>query len=184
MMLPLPEMAAIFLVAIVCSAGIGIIGVGALWLSRRRSLRARLSIIVATTLVSVLTGMVAISAAMYLSEHDLYVFLTVALASLLSTMVVTWFLGRLIAREYEDLRSLTAEMGEGHRLGDLSDPKDVSETALLRAELVATSRKLADSAMRWPRSIAHDASSSPGSPMICELRWPGSRPWPRLSRTG
>ncbi|MGO2152316.1 MAG: hypothetical protein ACTH3O_00275, partial [Brevibacterium aurantiacum] len=128
MMLPLPEMAAIFLVAIVCSAGIGIIGVGALWLSRRRSLRARLSIIVATTLVSVLTGMVAISAAMYLSEHDLYVFLTVALASLLSTMVVTWFLGRLIAREYEDLRSLTAEMGEGHRLGDLSDPKDVSET--------------------------------------------------------
>lgn len=145
MMLPLPEMAAIFLVAIVCSAGIGIIGVGALWLSRRRSLRARLSIIVATTLVSVLTGMVAISAAMYLSEHDLYVFLTVALASLLSTMVVTWFLGRLIAREYEDLRSLTAEMGEGHRLGDLSDPKDVSETALLRAELVATSRKLADS---------------------------------------
>ncbi|PCC42426.1 sensor histidine kinase [Brevibacterium aurantiacum] len=145
MMLPLPEMAAIFLVAIVCSAGIGIIGVGALWLSRRRSLRARLPIIVATTLVSVLTGMVAISAAMYLSEHDLYVFLTVALASLLSTMVVTWFLGRLIAREYEDLRSLTAEMGEGHRLGDLSDPKDVSETALLRAELVATSRKLADS---------------------------------------
>lgn len=165
-MLPLPDMASIFLVAILCSAVIGLLGVGALWLSRRRSLRARLTIIVATTLVSVLTGMIAISAAMYLSEHDLLVFLTVACASLLSTLVVTWFLSRLIAREYEDLKTLTAEVGEGHRLNAPSDPRDMSETAQLRAELVATSRKLADSreeALALDRSrreliawIAHD----------------------------
>lgn len=145
MLLPLPELLKIFVVACLCSAVIGLIGVSALWLGRRRSLTVRLTIIVATTLLSVLTGMIAISAAMYLSEHDLYVFLTVALASLLSTIAVTWFLSRFIAREYRDLRALAAEVGEGHRLGDLGDPKDVSETALLRTELVATSRKLADS---------------------------------------
>lgn len=145
MLLPLPEMLRIFIVAFLSSAVIGVIGVGALWLGRRRSLRVRLTIIVATTLASVLTGMVAISAAMYLSEHDLYVFLTVAFASLLSTIVVTWFLGRGITREHENLRALTAAVGDGRRLGDFGDPKDVSETALLRAELVATSRKLADS---------------------------------------
>ena len=145
MFLPLSEMARIFLVAGLCSAAVGLLGVGALWLGRRRSLTVRLTIIVATTLVSVLTGMVAISAAMYLSEHDLYVFFTVAFASLLSTVVVTWFLARGISREYEDLRALTAEVGQGRRLGDPSDPKDVSETALLRSELVATSRRLADS---------------------------------------
>ena len=145
MMLPLPEMLRIFLVAFLCSAATGVLGVSALWLGRRRSLRVRLTIIVATTLASVLTGMIAISAAMYLSEHDLYVFLTVAFASLLSTIVVTWFLARGITREHEDLRALTAEVGDGRRLGDLGDPKDVSETALLRAELVATSRRLADS---------------------------------------
>lgn len=148
MMLPLPEMLRIFVVAILCSAVIGLLGVGSLWLGRRRSLRVRLTIIVATTLASVLTGMIAISAAMYLSEHDLYVFLTVAFASLLSTIAVTWFLARGITREYENLRALTAAVGDGRRLGDLGDlvdPKDVSETALLRAELVATSRRLADS---------------------------------------
>ena len=144
-MLPLPEMVRIFVVACLCSASVGLLGVGGLWLGRRRSLTVRLTIIVATTLLSVLTGMVAISAAMYLSEHDLYVFLTVAFASLLSTVIVTWFLSRGVAREYEDLRALTAEVGEGRRLGDPSDPKDVSETALLRSELVATSRRLADS---------------------------------------
>lgn len=145
MMLPVPEMLRIFLVAFLCSAAIGILGVGGLWLGRRRSLRVRLTVIVVTTLASVLTGMIAISAAMYLSRHDLYVFLTVALASLLSTIVVTWFLSRGITREHENLRALTAEVGDGRRLGDLGDPKDVSETALLRAELVATSRRLADS---------------------------------------
>lgn len=144
-MLPLPEMVRIFVVACLCSAAVGLLGVGGLWLGRRRSLTVRLTIIVATTLLSVLTGMVAISAAMYLSRHDLYVFLTVALASLLSTVIVTWFLSRGVAREYKDLRALTAEVGEGRRLGDPSDPKNVSETALLRSELVATSRRLADS---------------------------------------
>lgn len=145
MMLPVPEMLRIFIVAFLCSAAIGVLGVGGLWLGRRRSLRVRLTVIVVTTLASVLTGMLAISAAMYLSRHDLYVFLTVALASLLSTIVVTWFLSRGITREHENLRALTAEVGDGRRLGDLGDPKDVSETALLRAELVATSRRLADS---------------------------------------
>lgn len=145
MFLPLPEMVRIFVVACLCSAAVGLLGVGGLWLARRRSLTVRLSIVVATTLMSVLTGMIAISAAMYLSEHDLYVFLTVAFASLLSTLAVTWFLGRVIAREYEDLRILMAEVGEDHRLGDITGPKDMSETASLRAELVATSAKLADS---------------------------------------
>ncbi|WP_350269620.1 HAMP domain-containing sensor histidine kinase [Brevibacterium sp. CBA3109] len=145
MFLPLPEMVRIFVVACLCSAAVGLLGVGGLWLARRRSLTVRLSIVVATTLISVLTGMIAISAAMYLSEHDLYVFLTVAFASLLSTLAVTWFLGRVIAREYEDLRILMAEVGEGHRLGGITGPKDMSETASLRAELVATSAKLADS---------------------------------------
>ncbi|TSI19545.1 sensor histidine kinase KdpD [Brevibacterium aurantiacum] len=144
MLLPLPEMSIIFLVAIGCSVVIGALGVVALWLFRRRSLRVRLVIIVATTLSSVLAGMIAISAAMYLSEHDLYVFFTVAFASFLSTMVVTWVLGRLIAREYRDLKTLTAEVGEGRRLGASHDPKDVSETAQVKAELISTSQKLAD----------------------------------------
>ncbi|MDN6529226.1 MAG: hypothetical protein L0K67_09135, partial [Brevibacterium sp.] len=64
MLLPLPEMVRIFVVACLCSATIGLLGVGGLWLARRRSLTVRVAIIVAATLVSVLTGMVAISAAM------------------------------------------------------------------------------------------------------------------------
>lgn len=145
MILPFPDMVVIFLVAMLCSAIVGGFGLGALWLSRRRPLTMRLGIIVATTLGSVLTGMIAISSAMYLSEHDLIVFLTVAVASLLSTLLVTWVLARLIAREYRDLKRMTAEVGMGHRLGAVSNPKDISETAQLKAELIATSDKLADS---------------------------------------
>ncbi|WP_166973778.1 sensor histidine kinase [Brevibacterium atlanticum] len=144
MPLPLPDLTIIFLVAIGCSLLVGALGVFALWLARRRTLTVRLTIIVATTLISVLAGMVAIASAMYLSEHDLIVFLTVAAASLVSTALVTLILGRIVAREHRELRALAAEVGLGRRLGEVPDERDASETAQLRAELVATSVRLAD----------------------------------------
>ncbi|WP_210603250.1 sensor histidine kinase [Brevibacterium oceani] len=144
MLLPLPDSATIFVVAFGCSGIVGALGLLALWLARRRTLTMRLAIIVATTLCSVLAGMVAIASAMYLSEHDLFVFLTVAAASLVSTAVVTLVLGRVVAREHRDLRALTTEVGQGRRLSATPDAKDASETARLRAELVAMSNRLAD----------------------------------------
>lgn len=153
MMLSPADIGVIFLVAILCAAVVGMLGTGLLFLARRRSLRLRLAVLVGTALASVLAGMIAISAAMYLSEHDLGVFLTVSAASLVSALAVSWVLGRLVAREYDHLTRLTAEVGAGHRLGHSDaegangakgERKDTSEAAALRAELVATSERLAD----------------------------------------
>lgn len=144
MFLPLADLATIFAVSTVCSVVICGVAIGGLKLVKRRSLTVKLVIIVGTTLASVLAGMIAVSAAMYLSQHDLYVFFAVAGSSVLSSLAVALVLGRVIATDLQGLRRLAADIGLGQRIDLPQDPKDTSETARLRAELLATSNRLAD----------------------------------------
>jgi signal transduction histidine kinase len=130
------------------SGAIGLGGLVALRLRRRRSLRASLVIVAVVTVLAMIGGMVATAQAMFLSAHDLAVAVVVAVISGGVALILALTLGRIVVA---DSRALAAAV---RQLGDSS--LDAGQPRALTAELAQVSEQLAHTGQRLTESRARE----------------------------
>ncbi|KQV07657.1 sensor histidine kinase [Leifsonia sp. Root112D2] len=144
-MIPFSDLVAILSIALVCALVIGAFGLAVLRLARRAPLLAQLCVVVATAIVSVTVGMIAVAQEMYLSPHDLVVTFYVAGVAALVSLGVALVLGRAFTRNAVRLREITRSISEGQRIQFTADDSQNAEFGDLAADLAETSRRLAES---------------------------------------
>ncbi len=144
-MIPLPDLAIIVGIAASCALLAGLLGALALHVARGRSLLVRVFIVVLTGMLSVVSGMIAVAQAMFLSGHDLLVGMWVAAAATVASLVVALVLGRAFTREAERVRRLAADLGDDEVIAPASGvPGGGSGLAMVEAELARTAQRLKD----------------------------------------
>ncbi|MFG2370142.1 sensor histidine kinase [Streptomyces sp. NPDC048504] len=134
----------ILLFAFLGAAAAGVLGAGALWLLRRRSLTASVSVVAAVAVTAMLAGTLAVAQAMFLSRHDLSVVTTVVAMAAVVSLLTALLLGRWVVARSRELALAARDFGDG---GDYSAPARpaTAELADVSRELAATSAKLAES---------------------------------------
>ncbi|MEV0478379.1 sensor histidine kinase, partial [Streptomyces prunicolor] len=134
----------IALFAFLGAAAAGVLGAGALWLLRRRSLTASVSVVAAVAVTAMLAGTLAVAQAMFLSRHDLSVVTTVVAMAAVVSLLTALLLGRWVVARSRELALAARDFGDG---GDYSAPARpaTAELADVSRELAATSAKLAES---------------------------------------
>lgn len=110
-------------------------------LSRAASLAARLVVLVAATVLSVVAATLAIAVQMYISQHDLVVLIWVIAVAALLSLAVAWVIGSQLRRAGALLRSTAREIAEGAVVP--ANAVEGRELAELSVELAETSRRLA-----------------------------------------
>ncbi|WP_328674970.1 sensor histidine kinase [Streptomyces sp. NBC_00343] len=138
------DIALIALFAFLGAAGAGVLGAGALWLLRRRSLTASVSVVAAVAVTAMLAGTLAVAEAMFLSAHDLTVVTTVVAMAAVVSLATALLLGRWVVARSRELALAARDFGDG---GDFFAPgrPATAELADLSRELAATSARLAES---------------------------------------
>ncbi|WP_406141911.1 sensor histidine kinase [Streptomyces sp. NBC_01089] len=137
----------IALYAFLGAGAAGLLGAGALWRLRHRSVALSLTVISAVAVIAMLAGTLAVARAMFLSPHDLKVVtLVVAMAAVVS-LATALLLGRWVVAGSRALTLAARSFGDG---GDFAEPggAPTAELADLGRELAATSEKLAVSRRR------------------------------------
>ncbi|MFJ3896257.1 sensor histidine kinase [Streptomyces sp. NPDC090083] len=134
----------IALFAFLGAAAAGVLGAGALWLLRRRSLTASVAVVAAVAVTAMLAGTLAVAQAMFLSSHDLSVVTTVVAMAAVVSLLTALLLGRWVVARSRELALAARDFGDG---GDFSAPAGpaTAELADLSRELAATSAKLTES---------------------------------------
>ncbi|MGQ4479557.1 sensor histidine kinase [Streptomyces sp. SAS_276] len=134
----------IALFAFLGAAAAGVLGAGALWLLRRRSLTVSVAVVAAVAVTAMLAGTLAVAQAMFLSSHDLSVVTTVVAMAAVVSLLTALLLGRWVVARSRELALAARDFGDG---GDFSAPVGpaTAELADLSRELAATSAKLAES---------------------------------------
>ncbi|MFD4559326.1 sensor histidine kinase [Streptomyces sp. NPDC058469] len=134
----------IALFAFLGAAVAGVLGVGALWMLRRRSLTASVSVVAAVAVTAMLAGTLAVAQAMFLSRHDLSVVTTVVAMAAVVSLLTALLLGRWVVARSRELALAARDFGDG---GDYFAPARpaTAELADVSRELAATSAKLAES---------------------------------------
>ncbi|MFF9772659.1 sensor histidine kinase [Streptomyces sp. NPDC013978] len=125
----------------------GLLGAVALWLLRRRSLIASLTVVAAVAVTAMLAGTLAVAWAMFLSPHDLWVVTMVAAMAAVVSLATALLLGRWVVARSRALQLAARSFGDG---GSYTAPVGpaTAELASLSAELAATSAKLTESRQR------------------------------------
>lgn len=145
-MIPLPDLAIIVTIVAVCALIVGLLGALALHLARGRSLLVRVFVVVLTGMLSVVSGMIAVAQAMFLSGHDLLVGMWVAAAATVASLAVALVLGRAFTREAERVRRLAADLDDDDAA--VSAPAGTTGggtgLAVVEAELARTAQRLKD----------------------------------------
>jgi signal transduction histidine kinase len=143
--------AQIVLIAAGCSGSVGTIGLGAIWLLRRASLRLSLMVGGATTILAVVSGTLGTANAMFISQHDLRVVAMVCVVAGLVAFGFAWLLGRQVEASSLALRQAARSLGqEGAGFSPPAGPMAAELSALSR-ELAATADKLYQSRERERR---------------------------------
>ncbi|MEV0480361.1 HAMP domain-containing sensor histidine kinase [Streptomyces sp. NPDC050508] len=134
----------IALFAFLGAAAAGVLGAGALWLLRRRSLTASVSVVAAVAVTAMLAGTLAVAQAMFLSRHDLSVVTTVVAMAAVVSLLTALLLGRWVVARSRELALAARDFGDD---GDFFAPDRpaTAELSGLSRELAATSAKLAES---------------------------------------
>ncbi|WP_217242563.1 sensor histidine kinase KdpD [Streptomyces sp. AC555_RSS877] len=122
----------------------GLLGAGALWLIRRRSLTASLAVVSAVAVTAMLAGTLAVAQAMFLSSHDLSVVTTVVAMAAVVSLATALLLGRWVVARSRALTAAARSFGDGGHFAAPDGPATAELSALSR-ELAATSAKLAES---------------------------------------
>ncbi|MEU8787977.1 HAMP domain-containing sensor histidine kinase [Streptomyces sp. NPDC048643] len=135
---------AMALYAFLGAAAAGLGGAGVLWLIRRRSLTASLTVVAAVAVCAMLAGTLVVAWAMFLSSHDLYVVTTVVAMAAVVSLATALLLGRWVVARSRALTLAARSFGDG---GDFAAPTGpaTAELSALSRELAATSRKLSES---------------------------------------
>ncbi|MFD9445890.1 sensor histidine kinase [Streptomyces sp. NPDC060006] len=122
----------------------GLLGAGVLWLIRRRSLTASLTVVVAVAVASMLAGTLAVAWAMFLNSHDLTVVTMVVAMAAVVSLATALLLGRRVVAGSRAITAAARSFGEG---GHFAAPAGsvTAELSELSRELAMTSAKLAES---------------------------------------
>ncbi|WP_086784457.1 sensor histidine kinase [Streptomyces caniscabiei] len=137
----------IALFAFLGAVAAGLLGAVALWLLRRRSLVASLTVVAAVAVTAMLAGTLAVAWAMFLSSHDLWVVTTVVAMAAVVSLATALLLGRWVVARSRALQLAARSFGDGGSFTAPAGPA-TAELASLSAELAATSAKLAESRQR------------------------------------
>ena len=129
------------------AGGAGLLGWPAVRLLRRRSLALSLLCVAAVTVLAMTAGTVSVAQAMFLSDHDLGVVVTVTCMAAVVSLVTAALLGRLVVAGSRALAVAARTMGSDTGFAAPAEPFG-SELAQLGADLAATSARLAESRRR------------------------------------
>lgn len=135
----------IVLIAAGCTGAVGTIGVGALWVLRRASLRLLLQVASAVAILAVVAGTLGTANAMFISHHDLGVVCMVCVVAGLVAFGFSWLLGRQIEASSRALRKAARSLGQDETGFSAPAGPMAAELAALSRELDATALKLRES---------------------------------------
>lgn len=139
----------IVLIAASWAAGASAVGLGLVWLIRRRSVLWLVASVAVVAVVAVAAGMVGTARAMFLSNHDLDVVTLVAVVAGLVAVLGAVGVGAVLARASNTLTAEARRFGES---GDFAaSGAGPVELRRLAEELAATSQKLRESREREER---------------------------------
>ncbi|RII99838.1 sensor histidine kinase, partial [Clavibacter michiganensis subsp. insidiosus] len=102
----------VVLTALVCAAVVGLGASVLLRALRRRSLVLQICVVALAAVLSVVGGMVAVTASMLVDDAGLTAFLSVAAVSALVSLVMAAMLGMTLVRGSRELGRYAASMGE------------------------------------------------------------------------
>ena len=135
----------IVLIAAGCTGAVGTIGIGALWVLRRASLRLLLQAASAVAILAVVAGTLGTADAMFISHHDLGVVCMVCVVAGLVAFGFSWLLGRQIETSSRALRKAARSLGQDETGFSAPAGPMAAELAALSRELDATALKLRES---------------------------------------
>lgn len=141
----------IVLVAAGAALAVGLLGLAAARLLRRRSLRWQLALVAIVAVGGVLAGVLAIARLMFLSSHDLHVVTTVALVGGGVAVVVAIVLGLTTTRRSEALREDVRRVGLGLEPRPSGAEHAPAELRALAAELALARTRLDEARERERR---------------------------------
>jgi signal transduction histidine kinase len=132
----------VVLIAAGYAGAVGAMGVGAIRLLRRASLRLSLQVASAIAVLAVVAGTLGTANAMFISRHDLGVVTMVCAVAGLAAFGVCWLLGRQVETSSQALRRAARALGQEEE--GFSSPAGpmAAELTALSQELAATSAKL------------------------------------------
>jgi signal transduction histidine kinase len=139
----------ILMVAAGGGAVVGLLGLAAGWLLRRRSLRWQLALVAVVSTLTVLVGVVAVAQLMFLSAHDLEVVMLVTLAGAAISLAVAAILSEAMVRWSRSVREHVRLLGGG--LPAPSAPRAPAELRELARELAAARERLEEASARESR---------------------------------
>ncbi|OZB89911.1 MAG: two-component sensor histidine kinase, partial [Microbacterium sp. 14-71-5] len=132
----------ILLTALVCAAVVACAALLVLRRARRAGLTLRLMVVGVASVLALATGVLAISAEMYLSAHDFTVLVWVLGAALLCALATAWITARAARSSVRGLADAVRRVGEGDVVdGGSSGWREFDE---LSAELAEVSAKLSE----------------------------------------
>jgi len=140
----------LLLIALFAALGAGAAGLAgwpAVRILRRRSAALSLFAVAVVTVVAMASGTTAVAQAMFLSEHDLGVVMTVLAMGALVSLVTAAVLGRHAVAGGRALALAARTVGSDAGFAAPAQPLN-AELAALSAELAATSARLAESGQR------------------------------------
>jgi signal transduction histidine kinase len=140
----------IVLIAAAWAGGAGLLGLGAVWLLRRRSVRWLTGAVAVVAVVAVLAGMVGTARAMFLSTHDFNVMLLVSLVAGIIAVAAGAAVGSAFSGWSHALQDEARRFGESGEFNATADRGPV-EFQGLADELARTSRRLQESRDREAR---------------------------------
>jgi signal transduction histidine kinase len=94
----MPELTAVLLLTLASSGLVGLVGWLVLTALRGRSVTIHIVVLLATTVLAVVAGVVAVAEAMFISEHDLGVLVVVLVAASAVSFALALWSGRRLAR--------------------------------------------------------------------------------------
>jgi signal transduction histidine kinase len=141
----------VVLIAAGCTGAVGTLGLGAVWLLRRASLRLSLIAVGAIAVLAVVAGTLGTANAMFISQHDLGVVVMVCAVAGLIAFGFSWLLGRQVEASSLALRQAARSLGQEDGGFSAPDGPMAAELAALSRDLAATARTLQDSRERERR---------------------------------
>jgi signal transduction histidine kinase len=141
----------VVLIAAGCTGAVGTLGLGAVWLLRRASLRLSLIAVGAIAVLAVVAGTLGTANAMFISQHDLGVVVMVCAVAGLVAFGFSWLLGRQVEAGSLALRQAARSLGQEEGGFSAPDGPMAAELAALSRDLAATAKTLQDSRERERR---------------------------------
>lgn len=133
-------------IAAAWSGGVGVLGLGLVWLLRRGALRWLLAALVVVTVAAVLAGVLGTAQAMFLDAHDFGVIRMVAAVAAVVGLGLAALVAASISRQSRALTQAATQLAESGSFEVRS--QGPAELTLLADELAATADKLTNSRRR------------------------------------